>query len=220
PVKKDMFGFQYVIVVVCHMSRFAVLAPLKRADSQEVITALRVIWNWGRAYQRAMSADGIRLSYMSRYSPWSNGICERIMPSIKNYLKGLSKVEYRRWSTFLSSIARRLNTKPLRDGSDQSPYSIIFGHHYREEEERRFTSGSTTIDLAREKRDDSSTDEVASEEEIKSLQSQRALILQEVLRCRDDRRPNHGSDQVQSRALPSVGSRVIRVGAAAAGDRR
>ncbi|EER04452.1 gag/pol/env polyprotein, putative, partial [Perkinsus marinus ATCC 50983] len=230
PVRKDAHGFQYVLVTICHMSRFVVLAPLKRADAKEVIAALRIIWNWwgvpsqirsdngpcykSLLYKRAMEADGIRVMYISRYSPWSNGLCERVMPSVKNYLKGLSKKEYRDWSSSLSTIVRRLNTKPLRDGSDQSPYSIIFGHHYHEEEERRFSYDDGHISLP------NVDDEVITTEEVKSLQSQRALILQEVLHNREDREPNHGPDQVISRAVPSIGSKVIRVGSMAKGDQR
>ncbi|KAF4727307.1 hypothetical protein FOZ62_012160, partial [Perkinsus olseni] len=182
PLKADVFRMQYVLVAICHLSRFVVLSALKDASTRSVVDALHDIWClWGRPvvfradngpafrgqFKRQMSSEGIRTQSVSRYSPWSNGVCERVMSTVKGFISGLNKSDTRRWSRFIPVVARRLNTKPLPEG--KSPFEILFGRPYPEELETRLSA----------EEDSSQIDLTPDNEAARNLQLQQKLVVSE-----------------------------------------
>ncbi|KAF4688837.1 hypothetical protein FOZ60_002355 [Perkinsus olseni] len=217
PLKADVFRMQYVLVAICHLSRFVVLSALKDASTRSVVDALHDIWClWGRPvvlradngpafrgqFKRQMSSEGIRTQSVSRYSPWSNGVCERVMSTVKGFISGLNKSDTRRWSRFIPVVARRLNTKPLPEG--KSPFEILFGRPYPEELETRLSA----------EEDSSQIDLTPDNEAARNLQLQQKLVVSEVLEDRERRDspqdPNRVPSQPPADRSP-VGSTVIRV---------
>ncbi|KAF4711780.1 hypothetical protein FOZ62_022128, partial [Perkinsus olseni] len=124
---------------------------------------------------------------VSRYSPWSNGVCERVMPTVKGFISGWNKSDTRRWSRFIPVAARRLNTKPLPEG--KSPFEILFGRPYPEELQTRLPA----------EEDSSQIDLTPDNEAARNLQLQQKLVVPGL----ED--PNRVPSQ------PPVGSTVIRV---------
>ncbi|KAF4731161.1 hypothetical protein FOZ63_007828, partial [Perkinsus olseni] len=167
-----------------HLSRFVVLSALKDASTRSVVDALHDIWClWGRPvvlradngpafrgqFKRQMRSEGIRTQSVSRYSPWSNGVCERVMSTVKGFISGLNKSDTRRWSRFIPVVARRLNTKPLPEG--KSPFEILFGRPYPEELETRLSA----------EEDSSQIDLTPDNEAARNLQLQQKLVVSAVL---------------------------------------
>jgi hypothetical protein len=69
------------------------------------------------------SKYGQKWNLISVYSPFSNGICERIMAEVGSFIQTVSD-----WPTDLRMLQKNLNSKTLPEG--YSPFQIVFGRDF------------------------------------------------------------------------------------------
>jgi hypothetical protein len=126
-----------VLVLVDHFSRFTLLEPLKNKKAQTVDSALSKLFerytfptvirsdNEPLFKQMGKRTVGATLwKFVAPYSPFSNGICERIMSSVGRFIKTTKN-----WLQQINKLQARLNSKPLPEG--YTPFEIVYGRDFR-----------------------------------------------------------------------------------------
>ncbi|KAF4651199.1 hypothetical protein FOL47_000598, partial [Perkinsus chesapeaki] len=131
--------FCAVLLMTCHFSGFCVVAPLRDQKSLTVASEMSRIFDLlgcpvllrtdggpcfrGKALRDFLETRAVQHRILSPYSPFSNGLAERAIASVKFLTRQLG--DKRSWPSTLGKVVRRLNCKPFMD-TDMSPFEIFF----------------------------------------------------------------------------------------------
>jgi len=136
-------GFKYVIVFLDAFSTYAVLVEMKTREASEILQAFRkhVICRFGlpkvlygdnepgllsNQMKDFCESNGIEIKTTSPHSPFSNGVCERLVGLCKNDIRLLTKQTGQNWVDCLHLVNVGLNMRPLKS-SGFTPEQLMFG---------------------------------------------------------------------------------------------
>ena len=140
-IQPDKHGYKYVLVFADAFTRYAIFVPVKSKDALTVARAYKDHWvcRFGAPLQvvsdngteflnevmaRYMEFVGTEHVTTTPYHPQTNGKCERINPSIKEYLR--SYIDWRKgdWSEGLAETNFSYNTS-LHQGLQNTPFEVL-----------------------------------------------------------------------------------------------
>jgi hypothetical protein len=134
-------GYNYILVMVDHFSKFLTLAPLKTKEAREEAEAIEASWIAKLGKMATLHTDqggefagepvaslarryGIKRSFTTAYHPQGDGVVERANRTIADMLS-LSG-DPRRWDEHLESVAAAYNAAP-HSATGEAPYFLWFG---------------------------------------------------------------------------------------------
>lgn len=147
PTKKSSAGFEYVLAIIDHFSKFCVLVPLKCLSAKTLADCL---WdNWISKYGTSTSiitdnakcfradvfktlTELCRISHVFSppYHQQANGLVERLFGTVKPLIKIATEQYAQDWHKGLTHIEMALRSAP-QSKTGFSPYEIVFGRKMR-----------------------------------------------------------------------------------------
>ena len=142
-LRKDLYGYQHVIVIVEHFSRWVELVPVKELTSEETARAFeeRVISRVGApvevisdngseyrgVFKQMLDRYGVQHKPITPGNSQANGMAERVVQTLKESLrKHVMDRGVERWSTHLPTIEFGYRTTKQRS-TGYSPYYLRYG---------------------------------------------------------------------------------------------
>ncbi len=136
PQTRQSDGIVYVIVLIDHFSRFCLVEGLQSKSAkyiQEVLDRWFTVFTTPGLIRSDNSKEFKALSRLKRYnwyriptySPFSNGICERVMGSLNTF------VSIKNWSSKIHLLQKLLNAKKIEE-LGMSPTEIVFGRDHND----------------------------------------------------------------------------------------
>jgi hypothetical protein len=137
PDDRRVGEIRYLIVLIDHFSRLTLLSTLHNKHAEALATVLKQ-WFMLLTCPRKVRSDnepvfkkvsqrvkrlGSAWYFVPPYSPFSNGIVERVMRSVREVVEGHSN-----WPRHIPALQIRLNSKKLDAGF--SPFEVAFGRDY------------------------------------------------------------------------------------------
>ena len=135
-------GYCFILIMVCVMTRFVFLKPLRTKSAKEVAFALvNVFANFGVPQilqsdnEQVMVADvleelrklgGFQLRRIMKYFPRQNGVVERFVQETKQVLLKWAKGDFSGWEYYIPAIQMGLNDRIILRHRSR-PFSVMFG---------------------------------------------------------------------------------------------
>ena len=135
-------GYCFILIMVCVMTHFVFLKPLRTKSAKEVAFALvNVFANFGVPQilqsdnEQVMVADvleelrklgGFQLRRIMKYFPRQNGVVERFVQETKQVLLKWAKGDFSGWEYYIPAIQMGLNNRIISRHRSR-PFSVMFG---------------------------------------------------------------------------------------------
>lgn len=136
-------GYQYVLVITDHFTRYAQAIPTKNTTARTTADAFfrnfvvhyglphRIHSDQGANFESRLIKElceitGIRKSRTTPYHPQGNGQCERFNRTLINMLGTLHKDQKRDWKSYLAPITHAYNCTK-HDSTGYPPFELMFG---------------------------------------------------------------------------------------------
>ena len=135
-------GYCFILIMVCVMTRFVFLKPLRTKSAKEVAFALvNVFANFGVPQilqsdnEQVMVADvleelrklgGFQLRRIMKYFPRQNKVVERFVQETKQVLLKWAKGDFSGWEYYIPAIQMGLNDHIISRHRSR-PFSVMFG---------------------------------------------------------------------------------------------
>ena len=140
-------GFQYVLVVVDHFTRFCQMYATKKNDSKSAANKLwnefipqfgfpdRIHHDRGGEFNSLLFDElhryaGVKKSNTTPYHPMGDGQVERLNRTAQNMLRAIPENEKRKWKNHLSKLAFTYNST-VNKTTGFSPFYLMFGRNSR-----------------------------------------------------------------------------------------
>ena len=140
-------GYEYLLVVVDHFSKFAQAFPTKNKSGRAAADILfnkyfldfgfpkRILHDQGKEFdnklfQRLSEITGIKPSRTTPYHPMGNGLCERMNRTILNMLKTLPKSFKSNWKDHIKKLTFAYNNTKHKS-TNFTPHFLLFGREGR-----------------------------------------------------------------------------------------
>ena len=142
-LEKASGGFEYILVLVDHFTRYAVCYPTRNRTGQTAAKCLfndfvlkygfpqRILHDQGgefenRLYDELKVITGIKGSHTTPYHPMCNGKAERFNRTLLGMLRTLPEQGKTRWKDNLQKMVHAYNATVCRSTS-YSPFYLLFG---------------------------------------------------------------------------------------------
>ena len=138
-------GWSYVLTMIDHFSRYAVVAPLRTKSSAEVARAFDASWLSPFGPPESVHSDqggefagtdfsalcrrfSIKRSFTTPYHPQGDGVAERFNRTVIEMLSTLSGSDKSRWPALISAALTAYNSA-THSASGQAPFLLWFGRN-------------------------------------------------------------------------------------------
>ena len=142
-MEKGCGGYQYILVIVDHFSRFAQAYPTKNKSSKTAAQRIyqdfvprygipdRLMSDQGGEFQNKTIEElnqliGIQQSRTTPYHPQSNGACERMNETLLRMLRALPQNVKTRWPQYVNQLIHAYNCMP-HCSTGYSPFFLMYG---------------------------------------------------------------------------------------------
>ena len=142
-VDKCKGGFEYILTVVDHFTRFAQAYPTRKNTSRAAADKIfnnfilqfgfptRIHHDKGQEFNSNLfkqlhELTGIKMSNTTPYHPEGDGQCERLNRTIINMLKSIPENEKRSWKDHLAKLTFAYNAT-INKTTQFSPFYLLFG---------------------------------------------------------------------------------------------
>ena len=146
-VDKGTGGFQFILVVTDHFTRFSQAYPTRSAKGRPAAEKIfnnfilqfgfptRLHHDQGKEFNNDLFSDlhrltGIRMSQTTPYHPEGNGQCERVNRTVINMLRSIPENERRNWKDHLPKLMFAYNST-IHKSTGFSPFYLLFGREPR-----------------------------------------------------------------------------------------
>lgn len=140
-------GFQYVLVITDHFTRYAQAIPTRNMSARTTAEALfnHFIVHYGfplrihsdqganfegRLIRELCTIAGLEKSRTSPYHAMGNGMCERFNQTLMNMLGTLESSQKHDWSTHVGPLVHAYNAS-RHESTNYSPFYLMFGREPR-----------------------------------------------------------------------------------------
>ena len=140
-------GFEYILTVVDHFTRFAQAYPTRKNNGRSAADKIfnqfilqfgypdRIHHDQGREFNGKLFAQlhhltGIKKSNTTPYHPEGDGQCERLNRTIINMLKSIPDQEKKNWKDHLAKLTFAYNST-VNKTTQFSPFFLLFGREPR-----------------------------------------------------------------------------------------
>eukprot|EP00924_Labyrinthula_sp_SR-Ha-C_P003774 augustus_masked-scaffold_3-processed-gene-4.52-mRNA-1 protein AED:0.38 eAED:0.39 QI:0/-1/0/1/-1/1/1/0/500 len=140
---RQLKGFNAVLSVVCHHTRFTMFFPIKSKYASEIVNVLEKEWCLRYGYPKEVHADNefradvienwmrryeVEQSFSGIYAPWQNGVVERSHRFLTEQIKIQKEEGNEDWVELLPYISYKLNIGCKKDG-EKSPLELFHSGH-------------------------------------------------------------------------------------------
>ena len=138
-------GYKYILVIICAFSKYVIAKPLKRKTSRLVAKTFfnHYILTFGLPAQLVYRSDnggeftgrfnqtlqrmlGIKVIFITPYTPSSQGMVEKANRTILAILRRYAMNEANQWSTYLPYVVLAINSAHT-ETAKRSPFELIHG---------------------------------------------------------------------------------------------
>ncbi|KAF4648908.1 hypothetical protein FOL47_002672, partial [Perkinsus chesapeaki] len=141
--------YAYAMIVIDDFSKFVFWRGLKTCTSAETTSSLVNLFEEvgiprqlrcdngpsyrSRLFRNAMEKLGVVVSPVNPFAPWSNGLAERGVSSLKSLFRRMlaDGNKSSNWEHLLAKATRKSNTKLLSSGT--SPFQLFYGREFFDE---------------------------------------------------------------------------------------
>jgi transposase InsO family protein len=147
PFHHSKHSHRYIMAVIDYFSKFLVLIPLRRIDTETI--ARKLIHHWitifgvplrihtdrgtnfeSELFQCMCFLLGIKKTRTSPYYPQSDGLVERVFRTVKPMISAVVKERRISWCETLPIVEMGLRAS-IQDSIGFSPYEVLFGRKMR-----------------------------------------------------------------------------------------
>ena len=146
-LEKGCGGYQYILVIVDHFTRFAQAYPTKNKSAKTAAQRIyqdfllrfgipdRLMSDQGGEFQNKTISElnkiiGIEQSRTTPYHPQSNGACERMNETLLRMLRALPESTKSRWPQHLNQLIHAYNCMQ-HCSTGYSPFKLMYGREPR-----------------------------------------------------------------------------------------
>ena len=146
-IPMDQEGNKYILVFVDAFTRYAKFVPVPDKSAETVAKAFHKEWSCMYGPPLALVSDngteyvnsvmdaltkmtGIDHRKTSPYHPQSNGKCERVNPTVREYIRSFVDWRNNHWSICLPELNFSYNTS-IHQGIRMSPFEVVYNYQPR-----------------------------------------------------------------------------------------
>jgi transposase InsO family protein len=136
-------GYQYILTIICHFSRYLIMVPMKTQTTEEVArilvkqfilkmgVPLSILTDQGKNFCSKLIASVCELLQIKklRTSPYmasANGRCEIVHKTVKKMLSFEVNEKQDNWTEILDYIVCAYNSR-RHSSTQMSPYEVVYG---------------------------------------------------------------------------------------------
>jgi len=158
-------GAKYILVIICAFSKYVIARPLKKKTSRSVAKAFfqhyillfglpaqayltvtqdnggEFVGNFNKTLQHML---GIKSSFITPYSPASNGMVEKANRTLLSILRRYAMKEANKWAHYLPYAAMAINSA-CSETTGSSPFELLHGVVMREAIDLQITKPATFV---------------------------------------------------------------------------
>ncbi|UYV70538.1 hypothetical protein LAZ67_7003442, partial [Cordylochernes scorpioides] len=143
PFKKSAEGYEHILTIVDHFSKYALAIPVKDTKAETTCNALLdnlfyvfgtpkcIISDQGKSFDSSTFRDftrlyGIKHIMASVAHPQTNGLCEKLNGVIKNGIRVYLEDDHTEWPRFVKTATFAYNSS-IQSSTQVTPHKLIFG---------------------------------------------------------------------------------------------
>ena len=162
PVPNSKDGYNTILTIICMMTKFAILRPLKNKAMTTVATSLWEVFSIfgipkimqsdngaefvNEVVQELVRLNGIDHRTITPYNPKANGAVERVNATVENMIMKEVRGAMHEWSDYLPYLQLAYNNKTAAMTSS-TPFSLMFGRSLNAFEKYGKTKTGNDMDI-------------------------------------------------------------------------
>ncbi|UYV73599.1 K02A2.6-like [Cordylochernes scorpioides] len=198
PFKKSVEGYEHILTIVDHFSKYAIAIPVKDTKAETTCNALSdnllyvfgtpkcIISDQGKSFDSSTFRDftrlyGIKHIMASAAHPQTNGLCEKLNGIIKNGIRVSLEDDHAEWPRFVKTATFAYNSS-IQSSTQVTPHKLIFGVEPR----TSLDVGLPTVDEPVKTYDEYVTNRILENERLKKIADENYRDRTMMTKCQYD----------------------------------